>query len=140
MLTNTAGTPRMIFRSGIGKGSLVRAVMAVISVVQCVPRFICTILIRIIVLRTKLMLANTAGSMPIFIRTPVINGKRSLLRAMIIVVQCVPDLMLFLMIEEGMEEGIKHIVVLIPECKQSSLDSNDDVDDDDDDDVDNNEK
>ena len=40
MMTNTAGTLPIIFRSGIGKDSLVQAVMAVLSVVQSVPQFI----------------------------------------------------------------------------------------------------
>ena len=38
MKANTAGTPPIIrCRTGIGEDSLVRAVMAVLSVVQCVP-------------------------------------------------------------------------------------------------------
>merc|ERR1711865_774808 len=39
MLTTTVGTVAVIGRSGIGNGPLVRAVMAVLSVVQSVPRF-----------------------------------------------------------------------------------------------------
>ena len=69
MRTNTVGTPRMIIRLGIGKDSLVRAVMAVNTVVQSVPRFICTIRVRIFVMRTQKMLANTAGTLPIIIRS-----------------------------------------------------------------------
>ena len=40
ILINSAGTLTIIFRAGIGTGSRVRAVMAVLSVVQSVLRFI----------------------------------------------------------------------------------------------------
>ena len=44
--------------------------------------------------------------------------------------------MLWILEDEGMEESIKHIVVLIPEFKQFCLHSYDDDDDDDNDDDD----
>ena len=92
MMTNTAGTLPKIFRSGIGKG---RVVVAIIIVVQSVPRFMImyTIRIRIFVLRTNVMPANTAGVGRIYFRTPEDNGKGRVVMAMIIVVNFVPNLM-----------------------------------------------
>ena len=59
MRVNTVGTPRMSFRSGIGKGSRVRPM---IIVVQSVPRFMVSIRMRIFVLRTRIIPENTVGS------------------------------------------------------------------------------
>ena len=56
------------------------------------------------------MMANTAGTVPIISRSPSINGNGALVRGnMIIVMQSVPRLLG--MEDQGIEKGIKHIVV-----------------------------
>ena len=87
MLVNSAGTLPIILRSAlIGEGLLVVAIMIV---VQSVPRLEDMIRVRIFVFRTKIMMANTAGTLPINgdFRTGI--GKGLLVRPMIIVVRSV---------------------------------------------------
>ena len=62
-------------------------VVALMIVVQSVPRFICSIRIGIFVLPTTIMMANTAGSLPFDFRLGI--GKRSLVQPIILVVQSV---------------------------------------------------
>ena len=81
----------MNFRAEIGKG---RVVVPIMIVVQSVPIFQNTIRVRIIVLRTKKMPANTAGTLEIIRRAegapiPEIGMGRVVMPIMI-VVQSVP--------------------------------------------------
>ena len=94
MLTNSVGAQPIIFRSGIGTGLVVMAIMVVD---QSVPVVVFTIRVRIIVLRTKIMLTNTAGiytsrtpkAIKLF-RTGI--GKGRVVMAIMIVVENVPML------------------------------------------------
>ena len=89
-MTNTAGTLPIIFRSGIGRGTVVMAIMIVVQSVQRLM-IMCTILVRIFVLRTNVIPANTAGTTRIYFRTvpPIVNGKERVVMAIIVVVECV---------------------------------------------------
>ena len=111
-------------------------VVAIMIAVQSVARCKFTIRIRMIVLVTTLIMTNTAGTVAVMVfRSLSDNGHESLVEPiMIAVVYSVR--MLWILEDEGMEESIKHIVVLIPEFKQFCLHSYDDDDDDDNDDDD----
>ena len=92
MLVNTAGPLPIRFRiTGIGKG---RVVMAIIIVDQSVP----TITIRVwemVVLRTKIMLANTAFY-NFTVGGRLVIGNWMVVMAIIIAVQSVPSIILLM--------------------------------------------
>ena len=89
-LTNSVGTPTIGCLAGIGKGRVVVAIMIVVQSVPIKTRP-CSIRVRIFVLRTQIMLANTAGTLRLSFQSGI--GKRELV-AIMIVVHSVPVLLI----------------------------------------------
>ena len=92
MLVNTAGPLSIWFRiTGIGRGMVS---MAIIIAVQCVPKFTIRVW-EMVVLRTKIMLANTAFY-NFTVGGRLVIGNWMVVMAIIIAVQSVPSIILLM--------------------------------------------